>query len=118
MLLNMSKNKSLTDIISETNEKICARLDTTNELLTKLLAQSMKNQTQVAQEKEPVKIKIKIGEKIRAIRINRGLMSSWLSKKVGMNESYISAVENGYRNPSEEILKKIETILGTKLGDD
>lgn len=123
MLLNMSKNKSLTDIISETNEKICYRLDTTNELLTKILAQLMKNQEQESKEKEPQNVhenepeKIDIGKKIRTIRLNKGLMSVWLARKIGKCDSYIATIETGKARPSKSAIEKLEKALGTKLGE-
>lgn len=117
MLLNMSKNKSLTDIISETNEKICYRLDTTNELLTKILAQLMKNQEQESKEPKKEPEKIDIGKKIRTIRLNKGLKSGWLSRRIGECESYLSCIEGGHRPPSKSAIEKLEKVLGTKLSE-
>lgn len=55
---------------------------------------------------------------IRAIidaREEQNLTQKELAKKVGMNQADISKLENGTRNPSLKLLKKLATGLGMEL---
>lgn len=48
-------------------------------------------------------------------RIEQGLTQKALAEKVGMNQADISKLENGNRNPSLGLLKKLAAGLGMEL---
>jgi len=72
---------------------------------------------------------LKLGEKIRLVREEKGLKLEEAAQKIGISTSYLSEIERGNVNPSIEILKEIantfevslniflgkETSLGTKI---
>jgi transcriptional regulator with XRE-family HTH domain len=49
-------------------------------------------------------IKTEIGRRLRAIRIQKGLSQEALSRKSGIDRSFISDVENGKRNITVDTL--------------
>ena len=56
-----------------------------------------------------------IGNRLRALRKEKGLSLMELSKRAGCSISYLSMVENGKVNPSVSKLKKITDILGITI---
>jgi len=51
-----------------------------------------------------------IGEQIKKAREEAGIFQSELALSVGVSENYISLIENGHKNPSDKLLKKIAKI--------
>lgn len=59
-----------------------------------------------------------IGEKIRVLRLGRGLSVSELAKRSGVSKSYISNIERGVqKNPSYIVMSKLATSLHVPLED-
>jgi len=52
-----------------------------------------------------------IGTLLRNLRLRRGLSQFELASSAGINNSYLSRIENGERRPSPKILKKFSEIL-------
>ena len=48
-------------------------------------------------------------------RVEQNLTQKELAEKVGMNQADISKLENGTRNPSLKVLKKLANGLGMEL---
>lgn len=55
---------------------------------------------------------MKIGEKIKKLRVLRGLTQKELGDMVGLTDSRIRQYELGKRNPKENMLKEIAQALG------
>lgn len=51
-----------------------------------------------------------IGTLLRNLRLRRGLSQFDLASASGINNSYLSRIENGERRPSPKILKKFSEI--------
>ena len=60
---------------------------------------------------EETKELIKLGEKLRAFRLDKGLSQEKFSELSGLDRTYVSGLERGKRNPSFIILKRIVQIL-------
>jgi len=58
-----------------------------------------------------------IGSNLRFWRNIRGLKQEYIGKKIGLNRSYISKIENGEANPSLEYLSKIAQLLNVDIED-
>ena len=58
-----------------------------------------------------------IGENIKKIRKEKGLMQKELGVLCGMSESQIGAYENGYRSPKLETIKKIANALDISFSE-
>ncbi|GET34573.1 transcriptional regulator [Prolixibacter bellariivorans] len=58
-------------------------------------------------------IKSKIGQRIRALRLQKGISQEQLALKAELDRTYMTSVENGKRNISiqniEKIIKALET---------
>ncbi|MFJ8527322.1 helix-turn-helix domain-containing protein [Bacillus sp. NPDC094106] len=53
-----------------------------------------------------------IGERIKRLRLQRGISLTELAEKAGVAKSYISSIErNLQKNPSIQFLEKIATVL-------
>ena len=65
---------------------------------------------------EPSKINFeKVGENIRMHRKAKGFKQEWLGRKVNLNKSEISRIENGKRNTSVKTLVQIAVVLEIDL---
>jgi repressor LexA len=53
----------------------------------------------------------RIGTLLRNLRLRRGLSQFDLAESAGINNSYLSRIENGERRPSPKILKRFSEIL-------
>lgn len=53
-----------------------------------------------------------VGEKIKTIRKKKGITAKNLAQEIGVSDTYMSAYENGNRNPKEDTLDKIADALG------
>lgn len=54
---------------------------------------------------------VRFGERLRAIRKDRGLGIKVVGKKLGVNVAYLSRIESGQVQPSEEIIRKLARAL-------
>jgi len=54
---------------------------------------------------------MQIGKTIKAIRRKRNITQCEFSKQLGMTQSYMSLVENGLKNPSDNMIKKVSDIF-------
>lgn len=61
------------------------------------------------------KILIKLGARIREIRLQKNLTQAELANKCQCNRNYISMLERGERNPSYKSLIMIAEGLGVKI---
>ena len=64
---------------------------------------------------EPWNTRMRIGEKITALRKERGLSIRQLAEKSGVNISAISAIENGKASTGIDVLQKLASALGADL---
>ncbi|MDB4161781.1 helix-turn-helix domain-containing protein [Bacteroidia bacterium] len=62
-------------------------------------------------------LKIEIGNKIREIRLKKGLSQEKLALLSDIDRTYIPSIENGKRNISITVLKKISNALGMTVSD-
>lgn len=53
-----------------------------------------------------------LGESFRKARVKRNITQKELAEKIGVNESMIAQIENGYRPPSAKILKATAENIG------
>ncbi|QYH38461.1 helix-turn-helix transcriptional regulator [Algoriphagus sp. NBT04N3] len=60
-------------------------------------------------------IKEKFGQRIRLVRKEKGLSQEELAEKSGLNRPYISAIEQGKRNVSLEVMEKLAVALETEI---
>ena len=56
-----------------------------------------------------------VGQRIRQVRRNAGLTQQELADKLGVEQSYISGVELGYRGGSAEFLLRLSSTLGVSM---
>ena len=59
----------------------------------------------------------RVGEKIKAARLNSGMTQKALAKKLGVAEKYINDLEMGRKVAQESLLIKASKILNTDLND-
>lgn len=59
----------------------------------------------------------RIGVRIRSARKEAGLSQEVLAKKIGVNRSYLSLVENGKSSPTFEFVEKIAGGIGLRVED-
>lgn len=60
-------------------------------------------------------IALEFGQRIKLLRIERGLSQENFALSIDMDRSYYASVENGKRNISLNNIKKIATGLGLSL---
>ena len=60
----------------------------------------------------------RVGSQIQTARERSGFSTKELAKKLGVAENFISDVETGRKIINEELIKRIEKILGVNLNDD
>lgn len=58
-----------------------------------------------------------LGDRIRELREQNDLSLRELAAKVGVTASFISDIELGRRNPSDERIRQLARLLGTSLDD-
>ncbi len=58
-----------------------------------------------------------IGQAIRRIRLEREMSQEELALKAGIARSYMSGLENGWRNPTVAVLDRVAKGLGVRFGD-
>ena len=59
----------------------------------------------------------RVGEKIKAARLNSGMTQKALAKKLGVAEKYINDLEMGRKVAQESLINKASKILNTDLND-
>ena len=57
------------------------------------------------------------GNKIRMIRINRGLSQESVAKKLGISQNGYSKIENNHKKLHTDILQKLATTFGVTVED-
>ncbi len=60
---------------------------------------------------------IKIGDRIKQLRKEKGISQRDMAKSLGINVSTYSNYENNHREPSSEIIEKVSKILGVSVQD-
>ena len=60
---------------------------------------------------------LEMAEKIKAVRLNKGLLQTDVAKKAGLNSNFYAKVERGEAKPSGVTLTKIIKALGVKSSD-
>ena len=58
---------------------------------------------------------MEIGKKINRLRLQRGLTQEELANDVGVDPKHISRIENGSRNGSAQLIRKISEVTGKPL---
>ncbi|MCX6704844.1 MAG: helix-turn-helix transcriptional regulator [Candidatus Woesebacteria bacterium] len=64
-----------------------------------------------------VDITKKFGQKVRKVRIAKGMSQGKLAKKLGVDSSYISKIERGLQNISLKGLEKLAKVIGVSVGE-
>ncbi|WP_263064617.1 helix-turn-helix domain-containing protein [Dickeya dadantii] len=60
-------------------------------------------------------VKILLGQRVKALRLQAGLSQEAFAEKCGLDRTYISGIERGVRNPTLEVLYILATGLHTDL---
>jgi len=66
---------------------------------------------------EPKKIKLAVGERIRALRMKKGLSQEELGFESGLHRNYIGGIERGERNVAVVNLSRLAKALGVRARD-
>lgn len=64
-----------------------------------------------------VEVYIRIGERIKKLRQNKGMSQQTLADECDIESPNLSRIENGNTNPTVKSLWKISNALGVKLKD-
>lgn len=64
-----------------------------------------------------VEVYIRIGERIKKLRQNKGMSQQTLADECDIESPNLSRIENGNTNPTIKSLWKISNALGVKLKD-
>ena len=59
----------------------------------------------------------KLGENMKRIRFENGMSQSDICRKLGVDRSYISNVENGNKNPTLSTITKLAKALGVSVDE-
>ena len=62
-------------------------------------------------------IKQKFGDKLKALRIEKGLSQEKLANMAEIDRTYLPSIERGERNVSIEIIQKLATALKIEIKD-
>lgn len=62
-----------------------------------------------------MKISTAVGVNIRKIRYSKKLSQEELAFEAEMDRPHLSAIENGHKNPTIELLDRIAAALGVKI---
>jgi len=60
---------------------------------------------------------LKIGKRIKTVRVAKGLSQARLSHLSSVSQAYISELEADEKNPTISIVQKLATALGVKVSD-
>ncbi len=58
---------------------------------------------------------MKIGEKIKALRLKSGFNQSLIAQYLGVDQSLISKIESGEREASTDVIKKLADLFGCSI---
>ena len=53
-----------------------------------------------------------MGERIRRLRLEKGLSAEGLGEKVGATQVYITNIENGFRTPGSDLTVRLAEFFG------
>ncbi|ANR81195.1 transcriptional regulator [Kosakonia sacchari] len=62
-------------------------------------------------------ITVRFGQRVKSLRLERGLSQEAFADKCGLDRTYISGIERGVRNPTLEVIAVIADGLGINLSD-
>lgn len=62
-------------------------------------------------------ILIKFGQKVKSLRVNKGLTQEQFAELSGLHKNYIGMIERGERNPSLKNIEIIATTFGISISD-
>lgn len=62
-------------------------------------------------------IEKRFGERVRELRLAKGLSQEELAFRSGVHRTYLGSIERGERNPSLKNIAAIAEALGTSLSD-
>lgn len=62
-------------------------------------------------------IKKKFGEKVKKLRLERGLSQEGLANEANLDRTYIPGIEKGERNVSITVIEKLAIALKTDIRD-
>ena len=62
-------------------------------------------------------IEKQFGERVRELRVGKGLSQEELAFKVGVHRTYLGGIERGERNPSLKNISAIAEALGVTLSE-
>lgn len=62
-------------------------------------------------------IKIRFGQRIRELRIKKGISQEALANLAGIDRTYIPGIENGKRNVSIIIIEKLAMVFEISLSE-
>lgn len=57
----------------------------------------------------------KLGQNLKIIRTQKGMSQGDISRKLNVDRSYISGIENGRRNPTLSNIEKLAEALGVPM---
>ena len=60
---------------------------------------------------------MQFGEKLRSLRKNKDLTQPELAEVIGIEQSYLSKLENGKSLPSNDVLNRILDVFSLTVGD-
>lgn len=66
---------------------------------------------------EPKKVKMLVGQRVRALRIKRGWSQEELGFESGLHRNYIGGIERGERNVAVVNLARLAKALGVRPRD-
>ena len=55
-----------------------------------------------------------VGHNVRRYRLKKNWSQEELAHQAGLQQSYVSNIENGTRNPTVKVIKKLADALGVK----
>ncbi len=60
----------------------------------------------------------RLGQRVRDIRLKKGLTTKAVAKKLGVSESYLMEVEDGRRILNENLVNRLSKVLGVSLSEN
>jgi transcriptional regulator with XRE-family HTH domain len=60
-------------------------------------------------------ITVRFGQRVKTLRLERGLSQEAFADKCGLDRTYISGIERGVRNPTLEVIAVIADGLGVRM---
>ena len=66
---------------------------------------------------DKIEVLLQLGERVKAIRIQKGLTQTELANRIGKDHPSINELENGKVNPSYYFLYEVATGLGISVNE-